>query len=253
MRKNDFSQIVKKISLERASHKCERCWSKRDLEFHHKIAISQGGDSSHKNCIVLCHTCHNIAPKDPFLLKKFFLRFASIKEMVQHYNVVDEEGAIQFFSQEVGIEYKEIKKMIEEDPISHIDTVKHGMRKRVEIIGHSGFNIPYGYNYEGHVLRINSKEASIVKDIYRWYLEGKSMGKIAKMLNSSKVSTKRGGLWAKKTISTILKNPVHCGYHRFEGKVSKGNHSKIIELSTYKKVQNVIVKNGGVSKNYDFC
>ena len=172
--------------------------------------------------------------------------------MVQHYNVVNEEEAIQFFSREVGVEYKEIKKMIEEDPISHIDTVKHGMRKRVEIIGHSGFNIPYGYNYEGYVLRINSKEASVVKDIYRWYLEGKSMGEIAKMLNSSKVPTKRVGLWAKKTISTILKNPVYCGYHRFEGKVTKGNHSKIIELSIYKKVQNVITKNCGVSKNYDF-
>ena len=252
MRENDFSQIVKNISLKRANHKCERCWSKRDLEFHHKIPISQGGDSSQENCIVLCHICHNIAPKDPFLLEIFFLRFASIKEMVHYYNVLDEEEAIQSFSKEVGIEYKKIKKMIEDDPMSHIDTVKHGMRKRVEIMGHSGFNIPYGYNYEEQILRINSKEASVVKDIYRWYLEGESMGKIAKMLNSSKIPTKKWGLWAKKTISTILKNPIYCGYYRFEEKVTKGYHSKIIELSTHKKVQNIIAENGGIPKIYDF-
>jgi len=252
MRKNDFSQIVKKISLERAGHKCERCWSKHDLEFHHKIPISQGGDSSHENCIVLCHNCHNIAPKDPFLLERFFLRFASIKEMIQYYNAIDEEEAIKLFSREIGIEYKEIKKRIEKGPMSHIDTVKHGMRKRVEIIGHSGFNIPYGYNYVGGVLKILPKEARVIRDIYGWYLDGNSMGKISKMLNSGKVPTKKGGLWAKKTISTILKNPIYCGYHRFEGKVTKGKHSGIIELSTYKKVQNIIAENGGVPKIYNF-
>ena len=57
--------------------------------------------------------------------------------MVHYYNVLDEEEAIQSFSKEVGIEYKKIKKMIEEDPMSHIDAVKHGIRRRVEIMDHS--------------------------------------------------------------------------------------------------------------------
>ncbi len=99
-----------------------------------------GGNSSNKNCLVLCHNCHNIAPKDPFLLEKFFLKFASIKEMIQYYKAVDEEEAIKSFSREIGIKYKEIKKRIEKDPVSHIDTIKQGMKKRVEITGHSGFN-----------------------------------------------------------------------------------------------------------------
>ncbi len=38
------------------------------------------------------------------------------------------------------------------------------------------------------------------------------MGEIVIMLNSSKIPTKRGGFWAKKAISTILKNPAYCGY-----------------------------------------
>jgi hypothetical protein len=211
-----------------------------------------GGDSSYENCIVLCHNCHNIAPKDPFLLEKFFLRFASIKEMTQYYKANNEEEAFKLFSREIGITFKEIKMRIEEDPMSHIDTIKQGMRQRVNIIGHSGFNIPYGYNYEEHNLRINSKESRVIKDIYKWYLSGNSMGKIVKMLNSSKIPAKKGDLWAKKTISMILKNPVYCGYHRFEDKIYKGNHSKIIDLNSYKKVQNLISENGGVSKIYNF-
>ncbi len=72
------------------------------------------------------------------------------------------------------------------------------------------------------------------------------------MLNSSKIPTKRGGFGRKKAISTILKNSVHCGYHQFEGKISKSNHSKIIDTDTYHKVQSLIAEKGGRPKSYDF-
>lgn len=38
------------------------------------------------------------------------------------------------------------------------------------------------------------------------------MGEVVIMLNSSKIPAKRGGFWAKKASSTILKNPAYCGY-----------------------------------------
>jgi len=252
MRKNDFSQVTKKNALRRAGYKCERCWTKRDLEFHHKIPLTKGGDSSLENCIVLCHNCHNIAPKDPFLFEKIFLRFASMKELIQHYHADDEDHVIKLLSRELGLEYKELKNRIETDPMSHVDTIKHGMRKRVKSIGHSGFNIPYGYYYDSEMLKVISNEAEIIRKIYKWYLEGVSMGEIAKMLNSNEIPTKRGGLWAKKTISTILKNPVYCGYHRFEGEVKKGKHKIIIELNDFEKVQKTIDDKGGKTKNYNF-
>ena len=80
------------------------------MEFHHKIPVSLGDDSSPKNCVTLCHNCHHIVPKDPILLEKFFLRFAAIKEMILYYNAINEEDAIKIFSQEIGFDYKEIKK-----------------------------------------------------------------------------------------------------------------------------------------------
>lgn len=207
---------------------------------------------SPQNCVVLCHNCHNIAPRDPFLLENLFLRFASIKEMVQFYNASNEQEAIKSFSEETGIKYEEIKRMIKEDPISHVDTIKNGMRKRAESAGHSRFNIPYGYDYEDQNLKINSDEADVVKQIYRWYLAGKSLGEIVEMLSYQNIPTKKRGKWAKKTISAVLKNPIYCGYHRFEGGVTKGDHSKIIDLKSYQKVQNLISENGGKPNFYIF-
>ncbi len=122
-----------------------------------------------------------------------------------------------------------------------------GMEQKARINGGVlGFNIPYGYDYTDGKLEINKNESSVVKDIYSWYLEGKSLGKIAKMLNSSEIPTKRGGLWAKKTISAILKNPTYCGYLHWEDFVNKSDHEKIIDDSEFNKIQNLIKKRGGL-------
>jgi site-specific DNA recombinase len=108
-----------------------------------------------------------------------------------------------------------------------------------------GFNIPYGYDYINGNLIVNREESKVVKDIYSWYLEGKSLGKIVKILNNCKIPTKRGGYWAKKTVSTILKNPTYCGYLHWEDYLYKADHEPIIENSDFNEVQTVFCKNGG--------
>jgi len=108
-----------------------------------------------------------------------------------------------------------------------------------------GFNIPYGYNYIEGKLKINPNEIDVVKDIYSWYKDGKSMGEIAKMLNSIKIPTKKGGFWAKKTISSILKNPIYCGYLRWEDYVNKSEHVPIIDESDFDEIQTLIANRGG--------
>ena len=78
MRLGDFTNKVKKSALERSKFKCERCWSIYDLEFHHKLPLSMGGNSTLENCVVLCHNCHSFAPKDPILFEKYFIKFALV-------------------------------------------------------------------------------------------------------------------------------------------------------------------------------
>jgi site-specific DNA recombinase len=121
-----------------------------------------------------------------------------------------------------------------------------GMQQKAKTNGGVlGFNIPYGYDYIDGKFKINNTEAPVVHNIYLWYIDGKSMGEIAKMLNLAKISTKKGGIWAKKTISTILKNSVYCGYLHWEEYVNKSDHEPIISIRDFNEVQKLIAERSG--------
>jgi predicted site-specific integrase-resolvase len=81
--------------------------------------------------------------------------------------------------------------------------------------------------------------------VYFCYKDGKSMGEIAKMFNNAKIPTKKQGFWAKKTISTILKNPTYCGYLHWEKYLHKSDHIPIISETDFNEVQDRIVDHGG--------
>lgn len=111
--------------------------------------------------------------------------------------------------------------------------------------GYLGFNIPFGYDYKDNHLIINKNESDVVEKIFSMYLDGKSLGYISDWLNNNKIKTKRGGVWAKKTISSILKNPLYCGYLRWENHINKNNHSPIVDIKDYNKVQDLFIQHGG--------
>lgn len=121
-----------------------------------------------------------------------------------------------------------------------------GMEQKAKTAsGMLGFNIPFGYYYSNGFLYINRKETPVVNNIYTWYKNGKSMGEIAKMLNKEKIPTKRGSIWAKKTISKILKNPLYCGYLHWQEYIYKSEHNPIVDISEFNEVQDKIAENGG--------
>ncbi len=121
-----------------------------------------------------------------------------------------------------------------------------GMEQKARINGGMlGFNIPYGYDYVNGKLHKNTSESKTIQDIFSWYLEGKSTGEISKMLNSAHIPTKKGGLWAKKTVATILKNPLYCGYLHWEEYIHKSDHDEIISVQQFNKVQELFAKRGG--------
>jgi hypothetical protein len=179
-------------------------------------------------------------------LTNLFLRFASSKELINYYHTKTEEEAIQCFCRETNIDFQETLNKIRNDPYSHIYAIKNGMEERVKRKGHAGFNIPYGYIYIQGELKVCSEEAKTIKEIYQWYLEGKSMGAICEMLNSVHVRSKKGGVWAKKCVSTILKNTVYCGYHRWMNLLVAAKHEKIIDPTVYNQVQRMLVLRHGM-------
>jgi site-specific DNA recombinase len=111
--------------------------------------------------------------------------------------------------------------------------------------GMLGFNIPYGYYYSDGYLHIHNDECIIVDNIYTWYKNGSSMGEITKNLNNANIPTKKDKKWAKKTISKILKNPIYCGYLRWDKYIYKSGHRPIIDIETFNEVQDKILESGG--------
>lgn len=242
MRDEDFPDDVKQKALNRAGFRCQRCWGYRDLEFHHRIPVVRGGRSDQDNCTVLCSHCHRLSPSDLTLFESMFLRFASPKEMIQHYGVENEDQAIDCLCEEYGLDTKKIHEELEQDYPSHKKLIYEGMAKRAMDGKLVGLNIPYGYNYADGELEMNTDEARIVGFIFAEYLEGSGTGSIVKELNAEGIPTKHGRNWAKETIAKILKNSLYCGFVEWDGILSKSTHEPLVDIATFNKVQQEIVR-----------
>lgn len=229
-----FPGEVKEAALARAKHRCERCWSSRDLEFHPRVPVSKGGDYSLNNCVVLCRGCRRLAPEDPFLLEHLFLRFASAKEMIQYYGAESEQEALNKWRIETS-----------QKPKAHGALVKEKMEEKAKKGGYLGFAHPYGYDYRDNKLIPNPAEAPVVKKIYQLYVKGWSLGRIAAHLRESNIPTKRRGQWDKRKISNILKNPLYCGFVDWNGIVNQGQHEAIIDKKTFLRVQKILEARSG--------
>ena len=129
---------------------------------------------------------------------------------------------------------------LESEQIS--ERVKVGMTQKAKIgKGYLGFNIPYGYDYTNGELILNPQEAKIVKMIFQLYLTGETIGSIVKHLNKWGILTKRGKHWGKQTVATILKNPIYCGVKHWDEILQNGSHKKIIDISTFNRIQELRV------------
>ncbi|MBN2602967.1 MAG: recombinase family protein [Candidatus Thermoplasmatota archaeon] len=106
-----------------------------------------------------------------------------------------------------------------------------------------GFNIPYGYDYIDGELKINEQEKINVEKIFGLYIDGLSMRKIAELLNSKKIPTKRNKTWGPETISKILKNPLYCGKFHWEEYTHSEAYPAIIDEEIFEDVQkNIKIK-----------
>lgn len=145
----------------------------------------------------------------------------------------------------------------QEESRSLSENIKWAVRKKFEQGQLFGGRDMLGYYIQDGALHIIPEEAEIVKRIYRDYLSGMGIGKIAKNLNLEGVKSKSGGRWRHHVISRILRNERYTGdlllqktYHpdhinqkciRNHGELPmyyvKNHHEAIIDRITFKKVQ----------------
>lgn len=128
---------------------------------------------------------------------------------------------------------------------------------------------PYGYFYDKEIKNfiVNDIEANVVRRIFNLYLEGYGFNNIARILDSDKIPTKRGGKWAGATIRGILTNEFYLGT-LIQGKTRtldatmkesrkidesewykhENNHEALIQLDVFQEVNQQIQERASRAK-----
>ena len=73
----------------------------------------------------------------------------------------------------------------QEESLSISKNLKWSIRKRMQNGTYTNSSVPFGYRLENHLLVINNRQAMIVADIFKRYLAGESISKIAQYLNNT--------------------------------------------------------------------
>lgn len=148
-------------------------------------------------------------------------------------------------------EYKTINRRLNQGRIASIYEGKY-----------IGSKPPFGYkrvklqNEKGYTLKIQKKQANIVKLIFEYYTLGKklkdgsmeklSCSNIAKELNDLKIKTSTGVKWSYQTITSILKNPVYIGKIKWgnRAQIKKVVNGEVIVSRPRKNLEDIILVDG---------
>lgn len=125
-----------------------------------------------------------------------------------------------------------------EGTLLHERLVK-GMQVKAARGGYCGGFIPYGYRVEKGMLVIIEDEADVVRQIFKWRIEGHSFKWISDALTQMAVTSKRKLIWQPGTIHRIVNRPSYAGFIKYNGKLYPGTHKKIISIETFNLAQQV--------------
>lgn len=122
-----------------------------------------------------------------------------------------------------------------------------GRRSKVRS-GQKGCGIaPIGYRWEHNsdrpIIVIDGDNAAIVKDIFKKYLEVKSIGKVQKYCEEKGYKTQRGKNFSAQAINNILKNSFYKGDITHSDLQVEGEHEQIINKIVFGKAQALLERN----------
>lgn len=104
------------------------------------------------------------------------------------------------------------------------DRLYSGRRQKFLLGKFSGGGVNYGFVTKQGELAIYEEEAQTVRRIFKMRMGRHSFQKIADVLNSENVRTKRHGRWYGSTIRAICKSRIYSGYVKCGGELMKGVH-----------------------------
>ena len=75
--------------------------------------------------------------------------------------------------------------------------------KKGELVGFFGM---YGYDYKNGEVTVNEEQASVVQQIFAWYIGGLGTAKISKRLNEQGIPSMMGGRWSAPRVGDLISN-----------------------------------------------
>lgn len=135
------------------------------------------------------------------------------------------------------------------------ERVKMGMLQMVREGKWYGGPVPFGYLYDRDAGRLipHPEHAPLVRQIYRWYVEGLGTRAIAVRMNETGLRTNQGAAWAPYTIYHILRSQVYLGHTTWNKKGKGGpllienTHEPIVSAELHQAVQNALARHKGLS------
>ncbi len=106
---------------------------------------------------------------------------------------------------------------------------------------------------EGRAIAVNHKEAQIVRRIFAYYLENRSIRSVLEWLRSENIRTKTwksrkgkilgGNSFSLSVLAHLLKNKIYIGKIEYEGEIYEAECDAIIDSDTFEKVQGLLAAN----------
>ncbi len=99
---------------------------------------------------------------------------------------------------------------------------------------------PYGYKWQGNEVVIDFNNNLVVQNIFRQYIELKSLSKLKSYCDEKGYKTSTGKNFSKQALKNIIENDFYIGIVTYARKKIDGEHEPIIEKSVFDKANEIL-------------
>lgn len=99
---------------------------------------------------------------------------------------------------------------------------------------------PYGYKWQGNEIVIDFNNNLVVQDIFKHYIELKSLAKLKTYCDDNGYKTSTGKDFSKQALKNIIENDFYIGVVTYAGKKTTGEHEPIVERSVFDKANEIL-------------
>jgi DNA invertase Pin-like site-specific DNA recombinase len=122
-----------------------------------------------------------------------------------------------------------------------------GLRAKAAKGGYTGTWLPHGYEaVEGKVVVVEA-QAAVVRMIFEWRADGRSLRRMVRDLNDKGVPAHRGGRWRTSAVWRLYRNRFYTGRSRSNGDWVEGQHEAIVADDLFARAN---VRNGKAGRGH---